>query len=128
MMRKETKAKLEELDKEDIYSLLLFSLFKLKEIPEYSSISELAYLLNGQSLFNLMEYYGGTTIRIPTLKEFDAVVQALLLYQFINLESIEYNQAIKLVNTSLNTENDIKNCYSKMVDLLVDYDFKRNRE
>ncbi len=128
MMRKETKAKLEELDKEDIYSLLLFSLFKLNDLPEYSSISELAYLLNGPSLFNLLEYYGGTTIRIPTMKEFDVVVQALLLYQFINLENIEYNQAIKLINTSMNSENDIKVCYSKMVRLLMDYDFKRNKK
>lgn len=124
-MKKETRKKLDNLNREDIYSLLLFSLFKLKDEPEYSSISELAYLMNGPSLFNILEYYGGQTIRIPTLKEFNVVIQALLLYQFINIEKIEYSQAIKLVDTSINSERDIQACYSKLLDILLKYDFKR---
>ena len=32
---------LEELDKKDIYSLILFVLYRLKEIPEYSTFSEI---------------------------------------------------------------------------------------
>ncbi len=122
-MRKETRDKLNNLNQDDVYSLLLFSLFRLKDEPKYSSLSELAYLLNGQSFFNLLEYYGGTTIKVPTLKEFNLLVQALLLYQFINIDNIEYNQAIKLVDTTLNSERDIQECYSEMVDILLDYDF-----
>ena len=32
---------LEELDKQDIYSLILFTLYKLKDVSEYSVLSEL---------------------------------------------------------------------------------------
>lgn len=127
MMRKETMEKLSALEREDIYSLLLFALFKMRDDPGYSSISELAYLLNGKSLYNLLEFYGGQTIKVPTLKEFNTVVQALLLYQFINIEKIEYSQAITLVDTTYCTEKEIKDCYSKMVDILVDYDFHREK-
>ncbi len=127
MMRKETMTKLSALEQEDIYSLLLFALFKMRDDPGYSSISELAYLLNGKSLYNLLEFYGGQTIRVPTLKEFNTVIQALLLYQFINIEKIEYSQAITLVDTTYCTEKEIKDCYSKMVDILIDYDFHREK-
>lgn len=126
-MRKETMEKLSALEREDIYSLLLFALFKMRDDPGYSSISELAYLLNGKSLYNLLEFYGGQTIKVPTLKEFNTVVQALLLYQFINIEKIEYSQAITLVDTTYCTEKEIKECYSKMVDILIDYDFHREK-
>ena len=37
---------LEELDKRDIYSLILLILYRLKEIPEYSTLSELVYILD----------------------------------------------------------------------------------
>ena len=127
MMRKETMEKLSALEREDIYSLLLFALFKMRDDPGYSSISELAYLLNGKSLYNLLEFYGGQTIKVPTLKEFNTVIQALLLYQFINIEKIEYSQAITLVDTTYCTEKEIKDCYSKMVDILIDYDFHREK-
>lgn len=127
-MRKETAKKLSALERDDIYSLLLFALFKMKDSPEYSSISRMAYLLNGKSFYNMLEFYGGQTIRIPTLKEFNTVVQALLLYQFINIEKIEYSQAISLVDTTYCTEKEIKECYAKLVeDFLSDYDFRRRK-
>lgn len=126
-MRKETAKKLSALTEEDIYSLLLFALFKMKDDPGYSSISELAYLLNGKSLYNLLEFYGGQTLKVPTLKEFNTVVQSLLLYQFVNVEKIEYGQAIHLVDTTYCTEKEIRECYSNMVDLLKDYEFHRER-
>lgn len=124
-MKKETREKLNNLHTEDIYSLMLFALFKLKDVPEYSSISELAYLLDGKGLLNLLEYYGGTTIKVPTLNEFKVVIQSLLLYQYVNVEGIEYNQAIKLLDTSTCSVKSIKDCYKDMVDILSDYEFRR---
>ena len=40
---------LEELNKEDIYSLILFVLYKLKNVSEYSILSELVYILDNGS-------------------------------------------------------------------------------
>lgn len=126
-MKRDTKEKLNSMELTDVYSLILFAIFKLKEIPEYSSLSELAYVLDGKHLFNFLEYFGGTTITIPTLAEFKVVVEALLLYQYVNIEGIEYNQAIKLLSITDDISlKDIKNCYNTVVDLLNKYDFRRN--
>lgn len=124
-MKKETREKLSNLKKEDVLSLMMFSLFKLKDNPEYATISELAYLLQGKSFYNLMEYYGGQTIKVPTLREFNVVLQSLLLYQYVNLEGIEYNQALKILDLTYCTVKEIKECYSKLVDILNDYEFNR---
>ena len=115
------------MDLTDVYSLLLFALFKLKDDPEYSSISEMAYVLDGKHLFNFLEYFGGTTIKVPTLAEFKVVIESLLLYQYVNIEKIEFNQAVKLLDIPEEaTLKEIKTCYAKMVDLLHDYEFKRS--
>ena len=120
-MKKETKEKLQSMQMTDVYSLLLFALYKIKDIPEYSVLSELAYILDGDALFKFMEYFGGRTITVPTLAEFKVVTEALLLYQYVNMEGISFNQALKLLDTSESSLKDIKSCYTKMVDILNTY-------
>lgn len=124
-MKKETKEKLQSMQMTDVYSLLLFALFKIKDAPEYSTLSELAYILDGAELFKFMEYFGGKTITVPTLSEFKVVVESLLLYQYVNIEGISFNQALKLLDTSEASIKDIKTCYAKMVELLNTYNLVR---
>ena len=50
----------------DIYSLSMFVLYKLTEIPEYSAISELPYVLDKDNMLRLCEYFGGRALTIPT--------------------------------------------------------------
>lgn len=125
-MKRETREKLNSMKMTDVYSLILFALFKLKDVPEYSSLSELGYVLDGQSLFNFLEYFGGQTIKVPTMEEFRVMIEALLLYQYVNIEGIEYNQALKLMENAKSPLSDIKTCYAKIVDILNEYEFKRN--
>ena len=47
------KEELAKLKDSDIYSLIMFALFKIRDIPEYSAISELSYLLDKKNLLNL---------------------------------------------------------------------------
>ena len=77
MKIKEAVATLKETD---IYSLMLFAMFKLRDIPEYSSLSELVYILDKDSLLKLCEYFGGTTIKIPTIEELETLLYALTIY------------------------------------------------
>ena len=127
-MRKETKEKLESMKGEDFYSLVLFALFNLQKIPEYSAISELAYILDGKNLFNLLEYFGGTTLRVPTLKDIRTVLYAMLLFQFVELEGIEYPEAIKLLNVKDCSLKDVKDCYYKVADVLREYKLGEERQ
>lgn len=125
-MKSNIKIKLDELKTTDIYSMMLFALYKIKEIPEYSTLSELVYLLNKDSLMNLLTYFGGLTITIPTQDELKVVVNALLLYQFIQIEHKELNEAIKLLNIDELLIKDVKSTYFKLSEILDKYDFKRN--
>jgi len=123
-MRKETKEKLESLQLTDVYSLILFAIFKMKDIPEYSTLSELAYILDKESLFNFLEYYGGTTIKVPTLDEFNQIIRALVLYQAVNLEGLDFNKAFKNIEPEFQN-NDTREAYFKIVKILDKYDFRR---
>jgi hypothetical protein len=123
-MRKQTKEKLDSLEMTDVYSLMLFSIFKMKDIPEYSTLSELAYILDKESLFNFLEYYGGTTITVPTIHEFNQIIRALLLYQAVNLEGVDFNKAFKNIESEFQT-NDTREAYFKIVGILDKYDFRR---
>ena len=55
MKIKEELAKLKDID---VYSLMLFAMFKLRDIPEYASLSEMVYILDKDSLLKLCEYFG----------------------------------------------------------------------
>lgn len=124
-MRKAVKEKLEGLEMTDVYSMILFAVYKMKDIPEYSTLSELAYILDNDSLFNFLEYFGGMTIKVPTMKEFKLVINALLLYQYVDIEGIPFQQALKLLDSEDYKAAEIKSCYFKVKEVLNNYDFRR---
>lgn len=55
---------------------LLEKLYKAKENYPYSV---LAFILKPNDLLNLLEYFGGTTIIVPTKEEFTLLVQTCLV-------------------------------------------------
>lgn len=113
------------LKKDDVTSLLLFALYKIKEIPEYSTLSELAYLLDEKSLGNLLDYYGGMTIRIPTKQELKVVSSALLVYQFTKIDNIKLTSALKIIGEENSIpQRELLDIYSKLVGVLDNYEFK----
>ena len=123
-MKSNIKEALDELEKTDIYSIILFTIWKLKEVEEFSTLSELSYIMDNDSLIRFLKYYGGKTITIPTFEDFKNMFDALVLYSEVNLEGREYSEVInELPKDSL---NDIKECYLKICDVLKNYDFRRN--
>ena len=121
------KEEVNKLKSQDIYSLMLFALFKLKDVPEYSSLSELVYILDKDSLLKLCEYFGGMTIKIPTIKELESMVYLLLLYQYVNVENIEYSEAVKLIGIESSKLRQIKSQYAEMCKILDQYDFVQEK-
>lgn len=112
------------LKEPDLYSLSMFTLYKLVDIPEYSSISELSYILDKNNLLKLCEYFGGLTIKIPTLDELYSIMNLLLLYQYINIDKIPYEKAIKLIGFKFEDNYKIKSAYSHLCTILNNYDIK----
>lgn len=116
---------LEQLNEKDVYSLLLFVLYKLKDDKTFSTLSELVYLLDKNSLFNLLSVFGGLTITIPKTSDLKMVVAGLLVYQLVNIEGKDLTTSIKEVKTGEYTESELRDVYLKICDIVKDYDFKR---
>lgn len=108
----------------DVYSLSMFVLYKLTNIPEYSAISELPYILDKKNLLNLCEYFGGRTIKIPTTEELYSLLHLLLLYQYVNIENMEYNEAITILGYNSKELRKVKSAYNKLCKVLSNYSFK----
>lgn len=115
------KKELDTLGNNDIYSLMLFTLYKSTEIPEYSSLSQLAYLIDKDSLLKLCEFYGGLTIKIPTLDELEVLLNALLIFQLVELDG----KNIETITSKFN--NDSIDCFYKIREILKNYNFNSGR-
>ena len=122
------KSKLDKLTNEDTYSLLLFALYKLKDIPEYSTLSELAYILDIDSLLNLLELFGGITITVPEVRDLKLVSYCLLLYKQVELDGVDFTKAVRNMNiTSEYSIKEIRELYTVLKDVLSNYSFNRGR-
>lgn len=123
-----TQKELLSLKELDIYSLILFALFKLRSVPDYIVLSELVYVLDKDNLLKLCEYFGGSTIKIPTIKELESVVYSLLLYQHVDIENMNYNDAVQLLGQDSTNLRQIKSDYLKLKDVLNSFSFNRKPE
>ena len=118
-------AKLNEMD---TYSLILFTLFKLRDIPEYATLSELVYILDKESLLKLCEYFGGLTLKIPTIEELEGIIYSLVLYQQVQIEGHTYDEAVNLLGKRAGDMRKIKADYDGLVKVLSEYQFEgRNK-
>ena len=114
---------LNALKEKDLYTLLLFVLYKTKDIPEYSTLSELAYLLDKNSLLTLCEYYGGLTITIPTITELEMILNALLLYQKVDIEKQDLKEQLKMFNLPNEDRKKLLAAYEEVKRTVANYSF-----
>ena len=117
------KEELNQLKETDVYSMLLFVLYKMRGIEEYSILSELAYILDKKNLLNLCEYFGGLTIKIPTIDELESLLNSLLMYQYVELEGIPYGDAVEKMGFDTADLRKIKKDYYKLTKILDEYSF-----
>ena len=122
------KRELDNLTESDIYSLMLFALYKAHELPEYSSLSQLSYILDKDNLLKLCEYYGGTTIRIPTIGELELLLNSLIVYQLVDIENNPLDEVLESMKIKTGSNLEIKKNYYIMRELLSRYNFNSGRE
>lgn len=118
---------LDALSKEDVFSMLLFVLYKLRDNPDYSTLSELSYILDSSNLVKFISFFGGTTISVPTLREFRLITQAMLLYEFVNLENGNLNEGLEVICNKEFKKEELLEAYLKITEVARDYDFHRER-
>lgn len=118
------KGEFNNFKESDLWSFMLFVLFKIRDIPEYSSISELSYVLDKKNFLSFCEYFGGLTIKVPTIDEMEVLLYGLLLYQYVEVDKIDYDEACELLQNSSVELKDIRSSYSKLKEVLKDYAVK----
>ena len=117
------KEELKKLNTPEIYSLILFSLYKLNDDPQYSTLSELPYLLDRQSLLNFLQYYGGLTIKIPTIRELEILVYALSLHEKVCFSGQSFSEALASLGHEKGEEQNIVEAYQHIQSVLEGYSF-----
>lgn len=115
------------LTKNDIYSLMLFVMYKLKDSNEYSSLSQLSYILDEENLLKLCEYYGGTTIYIPKIEELEDMLNALLLFQKVDIEKQDLTKCLTTLDKKGENTKSIKKNYFVIKEVLKDFSFNSGR-
>ena len=127
-MKTSIKSKLDTLHLSDIYSLILFVMYKIQDIPEYAMLSELCYLLDGANLTRLLTYFAGKTITIPTEEELANMSKALLLYQYVNIDGNSLTEAYtKLKDITAKQKNQITDLYLKIIPIMNSYTIDRGQ-
>lgn len=127
-MRTSIKKDLNTLHLSDIYSLMLFITYKIQDIPEYAVLSELCYLLDGANLTRLLTYFAGRTITIPTEDDLATMSNALLLYQYVNIDGQSLTEAQKkLVDITPKQRDRITDLYLKIIPIMSQYNIDRGQ-
>ena len=127
-MKNSTKNDINNLHLSDIYSLMLFILFKVQEIPEYAVTSELCYLLDGANMTRLLTYFAGRTITFPTEAEMATVTNALLMYQYINIDGDTFTAAQNKLEKLTKKEKDkVTELYIQLLPIMKQYNIDRSQ-
>ena len=122
------KKNLNTLHLSDIYSLMLFILFKVQEIPEYAVVSELCYLLDGANMTRLLTYFAGKTVTFPTEAELAIVTNALLMYQYINIDGETFTSAQNKLGDLTNKEKErVTELYVQLLPIMKQYNIDRSQ-
>lgn len=127
-MKNSIKKNLNALHLSDIYSLILFVLFKVQDIPEYAVTSELCYLLDGANMTRLLTYFAGRTVTFPTEAEMARVTNALLMYQYINIDGDTFTAAQnKLENLTKKEKDKVTELYVQLLPIMKQYNIDRSQ-
>lgn len=121
------RVSLNALQLSDIYSLMLFILYKIQDIPEYATLSEICYLLDQSSVTKLITYFAGKTIKIPSATEFVILSEALLLYDRVNVEGMSLIDAQNMMSkVSSSQRTKILAMYLKIIPEISKYNINRS--
>ena len=115
---------LNKLEEKDVYSLILYILYRLKDSSEYSTLSELVYTLDAENLLRFITVFQGVTLKVPTIYELKNIVYGLQVYSDVELENKEVASSIRDNYTGEVSKADMLEAYQNICKVLDDTEFK----
>lgn len=112
-----------KLREQDVYSILCSYLYEFKNIPDYSILCELAYLLDSKSFINIIKYFEGQTIKIPTMEEFQSSIKVLLLLQYYEIEKKPWKESLELAGFKSSEGRIAHNKLNKLKSTINKYNY-----
>ena len=109
------------MSESDTNALMCNFLYDLKDIPEYATISELCYLLDGDSFKNLIRYFHGKTFRVPEVSEIAEAIQVLKLYNYYEVEGRPWKDAVLLSGFASSSGKLAKNKLDRLKETMKKY-------
>lgn len=120
-MANNVKRSLDNLVSKDVYSLLMFVLFKSSDVPELAVLSQLIYLLDEENFIKLIKYFGGQKIVVPTLDELRELIYCLTLYKSVEIDKKDFKLSLSLVPEEL--RDNVVSKFNGIKYIMKEYDF-----
>lgn len=111
---------LKTMKENDVYSLILYAIYKGTQDPKYSTLCELIYTLDRKSLMKLCSIFGGCTIKIPTIDQLKVYSSALLVYNLIN-EGYTLKAALQATGLDLKKQAEVLDIYRTVEKVMEEY-------
>ena len=105
---------LNKLKEKDIYGKILMILYKLKDDDKYSTLSSLIWALDKENLLSFLTIFEGVELKVPRITDLKLIVGALQVYQLVQFESRDLNDALKEVSTSEMPLSELKDAYFRI--------------
>lgn len=119
------KTNIQTLTEKNIYSLLLFVLYKMINDDEYSDLSKLIYLMSKEDFYKLCHFYGGKTIKIPTVEQLNLLLDAMQVWNDVTFENKSVTESIRAHKFN---GKDVVPVYNKICDAIKEYEFVERKD
>lgn len=110
-------ASLRKLKEKDVYSLLLYLLYRLKDDEKYSTVSMLTWALDHDSLLNFLTLFSGVDMKVPSIDDLKVVVLALQLYQMVALDGGDLEESLADICTGEVPAEAVRDAYFRISEL-----------
>lgn len=81
------------LDKQDTFSVLLSTIYAGEADEEYRMLSDLMLCLDNRNFKKVLALFEGQTIKIPPIHKIAKMLQAMLLYAYLDVEKLKESEA-----------------------------------
>lgn len=114
MTKNNMRDSLNKMSEKDIYTLLLYLVYRLSEDEEYSTLSYLIWALDKENLLNFLRMFENTTIKVPSIADLKSLTTALDVYRRVDINEEDLSSVLEDTLTEDFTKETLMELYRKI--------------